>query len=280
MNKIEPIDFEDIKDKLFESGDYLPFDRNFISTEKVTNFLISESYGYENMLATFLCKSIEDNHDKTLYEGLFRTYSINTLKKYVCNAFHFHEKQFQIKEKNGIKYAEIYFFYSKETEDNIIRAMNLGGYFPANKSIGKNSNQGIKKIVFEPKFQDELERKIKEYPYVYHITEKKNVPRIQHIGICPRSNSPIFNYPERIYLVNGDASEDTFFTVAKMLSKAKYLNFDISRYCVLYLDTDKLPSDMRLFTDPNFPGGIYTYENIHPNAISKIRNFDKNEHNN
>lgn len=277
MDKIKPIDFDDIKNKLFESGDYLPFDRTVISTEEATNFLISESYTYENPLALFLCKSSEDEHDSTLYEGLLKTYPIDTLKKYVCNAFHFNEKQFHIKEKNGIKYAVIYYYYTKATENNLIKAMNLGGYFLASHSIGRGNNKDIKRAIFEPKFQDELEIKLKEHPYLFHVTEKKNVPRIQHIGICPRSNSVLFNYPERIYLLYGDANDDNFFTVAKMLCNAKYKDNDISRYCILYLDTNKLDNDMRLFTDPNFPGGIYTYGNIRPDCISRIRNFDKNE---
>lgn len=87
---------------------------------------------------------------------------------------HFNEKQFQIKEKNGQKWAAIYYRYDEETKEWLIKAMNLGGYYPYMEKIGHGNNEGLRELRFEPKFEDNIYKNvINNCNVLYHITEKK-----------------------------------------------------------------------------------------------------------
>lgn len=269
-NKIEPIDFDDIKGKLFESRDYLPFDINECSNKPVNNFLISEEYTFDNPLSIGL---LED--DNMLWEGLIRTYPIETLKKYVCRALQFNEKQFQIKEKNGQKCASIYYYYDEETKEWIIKAMNLGGYYMAQERIGKGANKGLGELKFEPKFEDDIFGQIVETCKVlYHISEKKNTNRIRHIGICSRSNCAIFNYPARIYLLKDNVNEQFILNLAKTLSVSKYGKYVHVDYSLITINPKLLPKDTRFYEDANLPQGIFMYGNISPKCIIEIKDIN------
>lgn len=53
-NRIRKIDFEEIKDKLFESGDYLPFKIEECSNEPVNEFTFGDTYSFDNILSIAL----------------------------------------------------------------------------------------------------------------------------------------------------------------------------------------------------------------------------------
>lgn len=270
MDKIEPVDFEDIKDKLFESGDYLPFNINECSDKPVNNFLIDDTCNFGNPLSIALLEK-----DDMLWEGLIRTYPIDVLKKYLCNSLQFNEKQFQIKEKNGQKCASIYYRYDKETREWIIKVMNLGGYYMAQERIGEGANKGLRELRFEPKFEDDIYRQIIESCKVlYHITEKKNTNRIRHIGICSRSNCTFLDYPARIYLLKDDVNEQFILSLAKSLSASKYGNKVHIDYSLITINPKLLPNDTRFYEDANLPQGIFMYGNISPKCIIDIKDLD------
>lgn len=264
------LNIEVIKDRLFEEGSYTPVDLTEISDTEVDEFLIMETYTMDNPLSLALC-----NDDELMFEGLIRTYPIETLKKYVCNSLHFGDKQFQISEKNGVKYAILYYHYTPSTDDYVKRAMMLGGYYVMREIDGGGANKGIRKVIFEPKFQDEVTKKIKSFDVMYHITGKKNVERIKHIGLCSRSNCSLFNHPKRIYLLYGDVDENTIYTLAKVLSYSKYGMFIPEDYAVLTLNVDEFPEFLRFYVDPNHQDGVFTYGNIPPSCITKVEYFNE-----
>jgi len=270
MDKIEPIDFNDIKHKLFESGDYLPFNINECSDKPVNNFLISETLMFDNPMSIGLL-----DEDDMLWEGLIRTYPIETLKKYVCRTLQFNEKQFQIKEKNGQKCASIYYRYDEETKKWIIKAMNLGGYYMSQEIIGKGTNEGLRELRFESKFEDDIYTQVIESCKVlYHVTEKKNINRIRHIGICSRSNCSIFDYPARIYLLKDSVDKQFILSLAKSLSVSKYGKNGHIDYSLITINPRLLPKDTRFYEDVNLPQGIFMYGNISPKCIIDIKDLD------
>lgn len=122
-------------------------------------------------------------------------------------------------------------------------------------------------------------------PYMYHITSGKYMESIDKKGLIPRMHGKLAHHPGRVYLLGpyrkGDYSidEDVLEGFASSLYYAMKPEVkQLTGVMVVYrIDTSKVKK-LELYDDPNFEvvgaRGYYTYNNIPPSAMSKVKIFD------
>ena len=102
-----------------------------------------------------------------------------------------------------------------------------------------------------------------------------NEGKIKNIGLTPKTKNPLTKHPDRVYLLRGSAGEE----YVKALGSALHVNNN-SDYTVFILDTNKVCDKAKLFEDPQSNMGLWTYNNIPPNAIVGIKHLEFDKDNN
>lgn len=103
------------------------------------------------------------------------------------------------------------------------------------------------------------------------MTPTKNVKKIMNVGLSARSQcATIFNYPERVYLLN--ISEEKVVNVCKNYVKQPGKRYD--NWIILKIDITKTKNVY--YKDINVPKNIavWTGEPISPSAITVLDNFN------
>ena len=180
--------------------------------------------------------------------------------EYVGKQFNIPSFYMHAYDNNGVKCIAIDLPKNEEFQKRVDKAMNLCGYFISLRI----SMDELDRIHYEPKFEEE-EEDIGNV--LYHITSSSNVEKIRSIGLCPYHKNEFFKYPSRIYFFKGDTSKETLETAAKALDKYLRNKDRKNSYCVLKIDVNKLPDEVKFYIDPNMDGGVYTVNNIPPNCI-------------
>lgn len=132
-------------------------------------------------------------------------------------------------------------------------------------------------VTFEAKFDYKLPES--EFPkFLYHLTQKKNLYRIQRQGLTPREDATKRTYhPPRIYLTGKvdyvrDLSE--IFYREKLNVKSNKLE-DRGKGIILKIDTLMMPKYFALYADPNFAGKAYfTVNNVPPKLIEVVEEVE------
>lgn len=132
-------------------------------------------------------------------------------------------------------------------------------------------------LQLEPRYPVKLNELIEQYRdrEFYHITRKKALPKIEKIGIVPKTTQTTYDHPgDRIYLCwlptiekKGKMLERLVNSLARN-KKLKYENFaiivtDYNPNANYYLD------DTAIVLADGFVA-IFTPNNIHPSAIKKV----------
>lgn len=213
------------------------------------------------------CITSEEN-SKMLGEGLIKTVNpikvtekLNTFSKGNLIADYVRNRE------EVLGFINIYpNIKTKDYISHIITYMNNMGYFIskwAEKDMGfKDTNQideygKVHVMRFEPKFDIEY---IPSQRYLYHVTDKKNLPRILKIGLSPRTKSKVGYHPERIYLA-------TSKEWAKDIASQFRFGGMIEKPNLVTLKIDLQNLFIFLQQDGQFDGGVYTTDNIPPNHI-------------
>lgn len=127
-------------------------------------------------------------------------------------------------------------------------------------------------IQYEAKYDTPIKLKSR---YIYHITPSIYYDKIRAIGLTPKGQGKLSNHPERIYCIdeypdnikNAWKRDNLLGLLYPLWATSNRLS---DKMCVLKIDTQKLPNH-NFFIDPNYKlkdgTGIYTYQNIPPNAI-------------
>ena len=110
---------------------------------------------------------------------------------------------------------------------------------------------------FEPKFDVEY---VPKERYLYHVTDKKFIPKIMKIGLTPRTQSKIGYHPERIYLAKSKEWADDIASQFKFGGMVEEPNM-----VTLRIDLQNL--FIYLQQDGQFEGGVYTTDNVPPSHI-------------
>ena len=234
-----------------------------------------------NRYDKILEKYIPIIEESELYEGLIYTYNIfSTVWKlnqhYSSNNIIFeqfeNENRFYLYIKNGI--------IDYNTLNNIIQtAENVLGWIPSYyKKQNEKSNNFINNkeffekmnknesylLVFDAKFDIEIDQKHFKSNYAYHATPSIKNDKILKIGLAPKSNNKMANHNYRIYLT---------FTLDGIRELLKDKNFtkDNKKFTIFKIDIKHLleKRQIRFFRDSAYiKDGLYTYENIPPQFIT------------
>lgn len=266
--------FEELKRMLSAERTYFPDLLPDVSDEAVKKALSDEDslehgldwgYTYDNPLSFMMI------------EGLIRTYPTDDTIRYIKKRFGIGDEDIRHRQDNSdIILIQIHPLNSERYVNDLIRAMNLCGYY-----LGAPKTQTVMEYVrgrystsltiqFEPKYtQDIRESVLGNETELLHITTIEHADKIQRTGLSPSSKNSAFNYPERIYLLKGSTPEGAIISLSAALEKGL-----VRTYALVHVDLDKVPPDVRFFTDPNYDFyGIYTMDNIPPIAISEITYF-------
>lgn len=107
-------------------------------------------------------------------------------------------------------------------------------------------------LICEAKFDFKVD-KIPEY--LYHLTPAQSWPKIQKVGLIPKSKSKIADHPERVYLAK--TAEGALALGPKFCE-----NTGIKNWVLLKIHTSSI-SYLNLYRDPNYSErGFYTFNNI------------------
>lgn len=193
------------------------------------------------------------NEQSKLYEGLIRSYPIETIIKQL--------DRLGVYARHEVGPNNVNLIIVKDVRDGIIndvlKIMNVGGYIKRNKNGSEYS--------FAPKYpHDATEDAYSDDMCLYHLTNDIYIDKILKNGLVPKSKNKIEYHPERVYLTK--KRKMSFRFISQMFSKMKHNEF-IKKLYIVKVDLSKC-EDKRFFWDPSAPNGMFTYENIPPQCIT------------
>ena len=105
--------------------------------------------------------------------------------------------------------------------------------------------------------------------FLYHLTPENKVGKILKNGLAPKAQNKLGEHPDRIYFfsqkdltLNYKSYADDFWASAH-----KDTRRDI-KYSLLKIDTEKCRNDFKIYGDPNMIRGVWTFNNVPPEAIT------------
>jgi hypothetical protein len=231
-------------------------------------------------------KANEQLAEDLIYEGLITSYPMLNVIELVNNKLKC--QTVKLKKDNHFYYncfainAELNNF----DVELLFKLLNQCGWYIALIKFYKNKQQvGILKknitkdeikqfnttashfsLKIEAKFDVQIDRKI--WPkQLFCLAPKKVKSKILKQGLVPKSGKNLDNQPERIYLAFNKEN-----LLKEMLPQLKRNDERYQSGTILItLDTNKLPDNVRLFDDINWPDdAVYTIVNIPKYAISDI----------
>jgi hypothetical protein len=219
---------------------------------------------------------LKNTNIKLFKEGLVKTYpfdfTIQRLGKYGLvkliankiylglNKEHFKNIKGLIKYLNTLGYfASIFKVLEKNQE---VKPENYKSFNSATDVVDITDNAQQIWIEIEAKYDKPLN---KNSLFFYHLTSKKNLNKIKHQGLIPKSKSKKSYHPHRIYIV------DEINSLKELLVQFSEIEEkEVSDYVVLKIDYN-LTNKPKIYNDPNFLNlGYYFVENIPPCAIIDI----------
>ena len=256
---------DDLKDIIREVLDeyYIP-----IATE---NLKIDAEINLEEPLQAF-----KGQYYKTLKEGLIQTYGLEKTKDIILRRFGLNDNQFkvQITNNDGLERRVPIIVLPKGVNNRIIgnikNLMNTCGYSMTSKQYRRD----LVLLVFEGKFGEDVTDIVRgRYKYLYHLTPQKHLEKILKIGLSPRSDNSVYKHPDRVYLMNGVLDDNLTDNQIEVFNNIINSKQDNNQYFVLKLSIDKIPDNVIFYADSLTDEGIFTYNNIPPNAIITYKQF-------
>ncbi len=241
---------------------------------------------FMNPVSRFLYQS--DYKKKIITEGLIHTYPADVTVRYISGALKINKNNFAILQgENKIEKICVTFDDGLVPKKLVVAAFNYCGYFC---SFDYGDTPGMSSMVFEQRNQGDDTDEIRgKETFLYHISPRIYEDNILTNGLSPRHRNLYFNYPERVYLINGSTPETKILSLGLQLADALHEKLlrqnipdkykDCYSWTIYKIDIDKLPSDIRLFKDPDYKFGIFTPDNVPTPAFSGIGHFDYHKFN-
>lgn len=211
-----------------------------------------------------------------LYEGIFSTYPIETVRLHLMKRYMLDGDKVRIVDaENGTKNLMIIVPNTEANKKELDTALSRCGYYCSMSDVYPSGEKIA--LQYEKRIEDDANSLVEKKRFLYHLTPSACVPKIKEVGLCPRSQNKMFAYPSRIYLFLSIPQKSVSVTLASQLyryiPKNEYAkkNGLYKTYSLLEIDTNKIPNireNMVFYKDPNTPGGIFTMDNIPPDAIS------------
>ncbi|MBR6517526.1 MAG: hypothetical protein IKT40_11900 [Bacilli bacterium] len=120
-------------------------------------------------------------------------------------------------------------------------------------------------LQFEPysHIQDDNTEEIKsKYKYLFHWTPSYNIRSILETGLTPNHQNDKFSYPNRIYLMKGDVTDENMYKFGHLLCVHNKNEKNNGEYGLLKIDISTLDDNIRFRYDSNSEIGIYTEQGI------------------
>ncbi|MBR6517661.1 MAG: hypothetical protein IKT40_12590 [Bacilli bacterium] len=161
-----------------------------------------------------------------------------------------------------------------ENVELIEKDMHKMGYFLSKYgNIVEIENMHYQVCQFEPhsQYQEDITDIIKnKYDILYHWTPFYNIDNIIENGLIPSHKNSKFNYPPRIYFMEGDSSDGDRMYLGRLLCSANNDSRNNGEYYLLGVNINNLDSDIRFYYDPNSEIGIYCEQSISSDNIEII----------
>lgn len=232
---------------------------------------ITHAAGYANPVTISMLNRYNIN------EGLIRTYPIEKTISYISSYFHLHPDQIikKVSAENGVYQIHVLIPSIKDNVQVMIDAMKSCGYYlgiPRLENIKPNKWVTLQ---FEPKIQEDNSEQIRnEEKTLLHLTPIYNLRKIQSIGFSPRCKNELFDYPSRSYFLRGSVGRDEAINIGQQLCDINSSVGNKGKYALITLDLSRIPSEVKFSLDSNYPCGIFTTNNIGPDAITKVEEIE------
>lgn len=218
--------------------------------------------------------------NRHLYEGIFATYPIEKVRKYLMSYYKLPPQAVTIYDNNGDQSLRVLISNTPENKEKMDKSLALCGYFPS--YVSPLQNEEFLVIDYEKRINENAEDIVKKNRYIYHITPSINLDKIEELGLCPKSQNKEFLYPNRIYFYIGKMTPKDVVTFGNMLyphiKQTEYTkaNKIYDSFALIQVDTRDLDFDeVSFYKDPNLDNAIYTVDNIPPESVFvKYRNIN------
>ena len=245
--------------------------KKIVLTESQFKNLLSHEIG--KIAYVPLRKNIGDNIFKTpLDEGLYKTYDIDFVVKHFCAYLNFTKDWgtfanspdgyngfiTKVAGENDEEYVEFVSIDDPAFLQKADDAMKLCGFY---KAFCEEYCKGYVQVGYEKRHDRNVRLNTDK---LYHITERKYLPRIRKYGLVPKHDDKQTHHLDRIYFFKTDYGHDGFRQIAEDL----YDNKSSFGYVVLELELGKITGDIIFHNDLNTEGGVYTTDNIPPDALN------------
>ena len=254
--------------------------------------LFGISYNYDDILSFTTKGYIE--------EAFFRTYPIETTKKYLEKHFNIPSdiKNIVITKNNGVEILNIFVCNIANNLHEVNKAMNACGYFLGfPKSLDYIKKKEWIWLQYEPRHEEEFSKELRrETEVLYHFTPKEKMDKIMKRGFIPKDSNAFFNYPSRTYFFKDTIPHSQILkmcfnigqsSIRKEYNKEKELKNkgkeDLNPYShtrtltknfvLLTIKLDKVPPKTRFYRDPNAIDCVYTTDTIYSSAIIEVDEY-------
>lgn len=206
-----------------------------------------------------------------LDEGLYKTYDIDFVVKHFCGYLNFTKNWnlfsndpdryngfiTKVSGENGEEYIEFVAVDDPEFLKKADDAMELCGFY---KAFCEGYCNGYVQAGYEKRHDKDITLNTDK---LYHVTKRESLPRIKREGLVPKSRDKQTHHLDRIYFFTKDYGEKGFLTIAKDL-----YNGNASFGCaVIEVDVNSLGDNIVFHNDLNTTDGVYTTDNIPPEAL-------------
>ena len=153
----------------------------------------------------------------------------------------------------------------------IISDMNKNGYFKGYERSVLINNLPYKELRFEPLYQESERNTVINMGMIFNSTYKNNIPNILQNGLIPDSKNPKFTYPKRVYFSKFTSDIRKICDITEQLAKVN--NKNVLDYCIITIDTKKIPDNVDFYFDPIYENGIFTNDIIPTECIMSVKTF-------
>ena len=153
----------------------------------------------------------------------------------------------------------------------IISDMNKNGYFKGYERSVLINNLPYKELRFEPLYQESERNTVINMGMIFHSTYKNNIPNTLQNGLIPDSKNPKFTYSKRVYFSKFTSDIRKICDITVQLANVNHKN--VLDYCIITIDTKKIPDNVDFYFDPIYENGIFTNDIIPTECIMSIKTF-------
>lgn len=265
--KLQPIDSDDL---IFETKE----DYGLVSNMHEDDL---QRFCSDYRMFPYFVSYNDDGFSLYLSEGLIKTYPLDKTIQYVKKYLPIGRNLIFKSVNNNIERIIVIVANIGENINEVIHALNVCGYYlvyPKGNYLHKLKKNEVVRLQFEPKFTENKTKEILTFgDFAYHWTQPKYLNKINKIGLIPKSTNNSFDYPERIHLVKQTATQNEILKLGRLLAisiNADKVIDNISfeqELILLKVNLKKIRNGTSFFDDPSYSYGIYTMDNIPPEAI-------------